>query len=64
MKTFSVLALVMGDELNEHMEKIVPDIKASATSGNNDLIHNSLTILKLAFKNHENPQAFTAAAQN
>ena len=53
MKTLSVLACILHQNLEEHLELIFPFIESSIRENNNDLITYSLNIMKYAFKNSD-----------
>ena len=62
MKTLSVLAMIMMDQLENHIEKFIPHIQNSATEGNNDMMTYSLQILKKVFKSTEDPTNVSGTA--
>lgn len=63
MKTFSVLAMLMPqDKLEQHLSSIIDQIVRSASEKNNDLLQNSLAIMKTAFRNTD-PQKTSFTAQ-
>ena len=51
MKTLSVLAQIMQDDLDQYMPNIIGQIEQSIKEANNDLLTYSLAILKHAFRN-------------
>lgn len=62
IKTLSVVALIMQDELERHLASIIPIIYQSLGDNNNDILTYSLSILQQGFRS-TNPQSVSQVAQ-
>ena len=62
MKTFAEIAYHYRKSIDHFLEAILPFIESSSTENSNDLIQNSLEILKQAFR-HSEPKNLSEVAQ-